>query len=119
MMLQLVALDVWGNKKDGYEINAWQDTGNFFSLPDNTKNADILVMLKKAGILKPRYKFTIEDCGTVWFINNLGRPVIQLKWLTRNDTKYQTAERWAFDYAMHFENARIYGLDGKLKGGMK
>lgn len=114
MFLQLLSLDVYGNSVDGYEINNMFDTGNFFIIPDNYKSIDIIKMLRKAGILLPRYKFDIpyywDEC---FMVENLGRPVIELKILDRQEFKEKINSRYLFVSFPNYENSRIFDKFGK------
>jgi len=46
--------DVWGNAKDGYDVNNVFRTPAFVTLAENATDAQIVASLRKAGILKAR-----------------------------------------------------------------
>lgn len=50
---QVINLDVWGNENDGYEVNDMYATSIYVNIPDIDNDADIIVELIDAGILKP------------------------------------------------------------------
>lgn len=116
MFMQVQTLDAW-QEEDGYNINNIFDTGNFLILPDNVNTADIIKVLKKAGILNSRYrKFNIpyfwDDCFQVEY-NNI--PILELKILTRQEFKEKIQYRYSFNMPLFFEEARIFNMKGKLQ----
>ncbi len=53
--------DVWGNKKEGYEVNNTILTNVCFELNEDFSNEDLGRAMKKAGILKQYSKFKFLD----------------------------------------------------------
>ena len=56
MMYEVVSLDVWGNRRDGYEVNDAYSTGVYININEDTSDADIIKLLKAAGFLKKTCK---------------------------------------------------------------
>ena len=55
--------DVWGNAKDGYEVNDVFKTSYVVELSENPSDEEIIKALKKVGFLKPNFRtssFEIE-----------------------------------------------------------
>lgn len=66
---QWIEYDVWGNKRDGYEVNQSFTTSVEVSLPDGASDRQILQALKHAGILKRGIHLKsvdIRDDGSTW-----------------------------------------------------
>ena len=40
MRLQLLSIDVWGNARDGFELNDWHDSGIRVDIPDGDPTFD-------------------------------------------------------------------------------
>ena len=47
MKHQILALDIWGNKRDGWEINDMV-SGEIIDIPDDISDKDALKMIRKA-----------------------------------------------------------------------
>lgn len=54
--LKYVSYDVWGNEKDGYEVNDAHYTGETFELSDTLTNKGIVTSLKRQGCIKKTAK---------------------------------------------------------------
>jgi len=54
---EILSLEVYGNKKEGYEINDLYNIGFFIESEEFPKFADIVKILKKADYLKKRYHY--------------------------------------------------------------
>lgn len=62
MKYRIVSLDVWGNKKDGYEINAAYNTDNFIDIEENDTAKDIKQKLFNIDYLsKTGMRMKIEE----------------------------------------------------------
>lgn len=46
---QVISYDVWGNPKDGFEVNDQYTTSYRITLPDNPTDKEILTALYKSG----------------------------------------------------------------------
>ena len=49
---QIATLDVWGNEKDGFEVNNVYKTSDSILLKEDFSNKDVMKALKKEGFLK-------------------------------------------------------------------
>jgi hypothetical protein len=63
-------LDVWGNAKDGYDVNQWFNTEFEIDI-----NRNILKQFKDLGLLSPRYRFSVIDDGYNYVIEHQGKPL--------------------------------------------
>ncbi len=63
MKLRVVKLDVWGNRKDGFEVNDKWKTSFVLEVRKNASHESILKELEKVGYTKPGAfrKLEIED----------------------------------------------------------
>ena len=61
MKYEVIALDVWGNARDGYEVNQGLHTGNYVEV-DTLEHHAFFRSLKKQGILDS-YKGMCIDNG--------------------------------------------------------
>lgn len=59
----VLSLDVWGNQKDGYEINQWFNTGVKLTLAQCDNNKKIISALKRLDMLTKGLHFIVEDDG--------------------------------------------------------
>lgn len=53
---RLYTYDVWGNARDGYEVNNVYGTGEVYSLDDNWTDKQIISELKKQGAIRKSVK---------------------------------------------------------------
>lgn len=51
-LYQLINLDVWGNARDGFEVNDRYATSTYVSIPEDSSDAEIVKILKDEGIIK-------------------------------------------------------------------
>lgn len=58
MEYKIISYDVWGNPKDGFEVNDNYDTGITLELLENSSDYTVISELKKAGFLKKTAKNT-------------------------------------------------------------
>lgn len=49
---EIVELDVWGNAREGFDINNLYKSGVYISLPMEFGSADVILALKRAGWMK-------------------------------------------------------------------
>lgn len=59
-VFQLQSLDIWGNEKEGYEVNNVMDEGIFWESEEFPNFADIVKTLKRCGFLKKRFRFSSQ-----------------------------------------------------------
>jgi hypothetical protein len=80
---RVLSLDVWGNARDGYEVNAAYTTTRTVKLPPSATDDEVIACLKMDGeITKPvRRRFVeVQDFGDDMIgIDYRGRPEIQLQ----------------------------------------
>jgi hypothetical protein len=73
MLYEILAIDVWGNSRDGYEINAQYRTGVTFECPDDADDATALKLLRRAlghrGDARG-YHDPYQDAGQMFFCRN-------------------------------------------------
>ena len=82
MMYEAIALDVWGNAKDGFEVNQSFHTGNHYDVPDWANDrVKILTCLKLQGCISSFKNMEVDDSHeNVIYINNgkNGKPLLEL-----------------------------------------
>lgn len=62
----LISLDVWGNSKDGWEVNAAYTTGDIIRLPEDWTMVQLIRALKRIGRLHKWVKASsFEDTSHV------------------------------------------------------
>lgn len=54
MLYRVYTYDVWGNEKDGWDVNDVYQTSDYVDIPDSPTDAQIITALKKEGLIKPR-----------------------------------------------------------------
>jgi len=57
MKFELINYDVWGNPRDGFEVNNSFRTGIVIDISENDTDKTILKKLKEVGFLKKTAKF--------------------------------------------------------------
>ena len=86
MKYEAIALDVWGNAKDGFEVNQSFHTGNFYDVPDWADNrVKILTCLKLQGCISSFSNMEIDQSNEdAIYINdkNNGKPLLELRRVT-------------------------------------
>lgn len=60
---KVLSLDVWGNKKDGFDVNQWYGTGLTFKPCQTKNNKSILRVARSLGLLKAYTQYTVDDDG--------------------------------------------------------
>ena len=81
MKFEILSLDVWGNKKDGFELNAWYSSGIVIDVTETDTQATVLKKAKKAlGIVwKGQYVCSEFDEYHINFdIKSTGKPAIYM-----------------------------------------
>lgn len=53
---EVIGFDVWGNEKDGYEVNDAYHTGDYVTLPLEASDADIIRAVKQAGQVRSNFR---------------------------------------------------------------
>ena len=88
--LKVLDLDVWGNEKDGFEINNWLTIG-VIEFPRKTDAYDIKVSSIKKKLVTEGYlvssairKVELDDCSSMSFFYQVlekktGRPLYQIE----------------------------------------
>ena len=66
---RLISYDVWGNAKDGYEVNQAFYTNDYVELPENPSNTEIVRALKHIGWIKAGLH--VESVGIEWSGENV------------------------------------------------
>ncbi len=79
---RLISYDVWGNEKDGYEVNQAFTTSEYYELDDNADHTGIIKALRKQGCLKKGVRAKLieidGDDKTIYF-SYKGRPEFELR----------------------------------------
>lgn len=78
LKLEIIALSVWGNAEDGYDVNDAMHTGRFIELPEDYTKEDII-----RECFDRHVDITIEDDGfTSIFVDREedGMPLLELKY---------------------------------------
>ena len=85
MRYEVIELDVWGNAREGFEVNAMYHTGVYITVPEDFTDRDVILALKRADAVKRgvhHKSIEIEDFseGRMICINDArnGKPVYQL-----------------------------------------
>ncbi len=80
------SLDVWGNERDGYEVNnIFRTEFDDLYISEDTTDKEIIQFLKRIGYLKKTCKdskFDIDGDDMFMYIDYCGQPVCHL---VRND----------------------------------
>lgn len=81
---KIVSLDVWGNRKDGYEINNATYSGKEIELPAEPTDAQVRLALIHAGYLKKsmrldRLEFDGDDALIQVSRKSDGYPIVQIR----------------------------------------
>lgn len=85
MKYELIEYDVWGNRRDGFEINEKYRTGVYVNIPDEAGNVQIIRILKNAGIIKKSVRHSSveiegEEGYNLYFTHGpTGQPVFELE----------------------------------------
>lgn len=58
MKYEVITYDVWGNKRDGYEVNDAYHTGEIVDVSDSDSDKDIIRKLKAVGIIRKGFRFS-------------------------------------------------------------
>ena len=110
---QFLIYDVWDND-DGFDVNNIHETGIFLkSIPDYPDNKKMISVLKKAGILKPRFRFNFIGAYCDAYIlahTASGRPIGEWRELSADEWEEKTAHRWSFSRPLCYENAKVYTI---------
>jgi len=81
---KIVSLDVWGNRKDGYEINNATYSGKEIELPAEPTDAQVRLALVHAGYIKKsarldRLEFDGDDALIQVSRKSDGLPLVQIR----------------------------------------
>lgn len=58
MQYEIITYDVWGNEKDGFEVNNAFSTGTIIDVTDSDSEKDIISKLKAVGIIRKGFRFS-------------------------------------------------------------
>lgn len=82
---KVYTLDVWGNAKDGYEVNDRSYTGSKVTLSSSGTKADLLRALKDEGLVKKTARVAqmeVDDSNWPYFVSvdaaKTSKPIFQL-----------------------------------------
>jgi len=92
----ILSLDVWGNKNDGYEINAAYHTYRHIQLPKEPTDKDVVQALVNAGELSRgsfaalkhgtlTLKGELSGIGSILTVEHKGKPILQIELTNVND----------------------------------
>lgn len=82
---EVITLDVWGNEKEGYEVNNAFTSGQSFIVPENATDKLILKHVKALGYLNKKTKFSSlvvhgeNDLYIDWQKRGNNSPCLQLR----------------------------------------
>lgn len=85
---QVISLDIWGNNRDGYEVNNSYTTSHEIVIEDYTTDKEIIKMLKACGYINKQchfksfsVEFNDEYLGDVQYHTTKlqGYPICQLR----------------------------------------
>lgn len=79
---ELIEYDVWGNARDGYEVNDAFHTNQFYDIDSDWNNAQLVGELKKQGLIKKRIRAkSVEMDGDdqVIYFSYKGKPEFELR----------------------------------------
>ena len=100
---QVADLDVWGNPKEGYEINNVFRLDIYIDLPENFTKTDVVKALKEVGYLKKyvQNRLSMEDDEDFILIEQTknGCPVCYLYKVKENKNPKGGIREEAFSFA--------------------
>jgi len=79
---ELIELDVWGNARDGYEVNQAFHTNQFYDIDPDWSDERLVKELKKEELIKKRiHKNSIEIGGDEFsiYFDYKGKPEFELR----------------------------------------
>lgn len=79
---RLISYDVWGNEKDGYEVNQAFYTDERYTLESDWTNEQVIKALRKQGCLKKYIRtrcIEIDGDDKTMYFNYKGRPEFELR----------------------------------------
>ena len=85
MRYEIIDYDVWGNEKDGFEVNQAFYTGHYVDIPENASDAEVVRILKDEGVLKKTVRTSSvgiegEEGYTLYFTHlPTARPEFELR----------------------------------------
>lgn len=91
MAFEVIGLDVWGNRRDGFEVNDARRTGRVVRLPADATDDQIVAALKAAGEIDASVRRAgieiDDDAGGTIYVGHKGRPEFQLERLRNDDPR--------------------------------
>lgn len=108
------SLDVWGNARDGYEVNEKYLTGNYIVADEFPRFEVTVKVLKKAGLIRPRIRALKSQYpyDSIEVVEYKGKPV----YIIEEITEYQKEElerSYFFDHYPQPEAARVWKIGQK------
>lgn len=84
MKYEFIDLDVWGNAREGWEVNSAYHTGNYVYLEDNELDRKrVLKACKLAGMITSISPFILDDVicseNTIYVSYKNGKPAFELE----------------------------------------
>lgn len=84
MKWRLIDYDVWGNARDGFEVNAAYTTSTYVEFDEGISDAALIKLLKREGLLKKGLRASSIDMDgdeyTIYFSDaRNGRPEFELR----------------------------------------
>jgi len=79
---ELIEYDVWGNARDGYEVNQAFRTNQFYDIDPDWNDDKLIKELKKYGLIKKRIKKSSIEIGGDEFsiyLDYKGKPEFELR----------------------------------------
>ena len=79
---RLYTYDVWGNEKDGYEVNDIFKTSETYEIPAEATDAHVIKALRKQGCFKARVLsrlIEIDGDDETIYVSYKGRPEFELR----------------------------------------
>ena len=81
-MLTVKNYDVWGNFKDGFEVNNVYSFGEYSDYPDFTEDISIIRFAKSIGLCNKylkNHRFEIDGDDQTMYIDYAGYPIGELR----------------------------------------
>lgn len=92
---KIYSLDVWGNNKDGYEVNDLCFSGLTIELPENFTDKQLIKAMKEVGFINTKCQFksfdivnSIETLYIDYSTSKIhGRPIAELRLVDEKPTE--------------------------------
>jgi hypothetical protein len=84
-VFQLIDLDVWGNDRDGYDVNDQSSTDQYYFLQRDWTDKQIVQSLKDQGLIKKTVRYSSVGIDGEWdyelYFEHRGRPEFNLRYV--------------------------------------